>query len=399
MNINFHNKWSVFNEKMKNDGTWKTLKYLSGPMDGIVKMEGEGEVIILSSNNYLGLANNPDVISASRNALEKYGAGTSSVRFICGSFDIHRELEDSIADFLGMESSITYVSCWNANTGAIPLLAGEGDVIVSDELNHASIIDGIRLSRAERKIYSHSDMKSLEAKLQEALSEKKEDGTILIITDGVFSMEGDLAKLPEIADLADKYNAAVMVDDSHGTGVLGKTGRGTVEYYGLEGEIDIITGTLGKALGGAAGGFAASSTSVVDALIQASRPQIFSNALPASTAAGALEAINQLKNNPEILKTLKANTEFLRNGLKKTGFKPIESESAIIPIIIGETSAAIDFSRKLLDKGVFVTGFGYPVVPEGTARIRIQSSAALKKEDMEKALDAFAETGKETGIL
>lgn len=402
MNEKFHARWSVANQEMKKKGTWKTLHYLEGPMAGRTAMENSGEVIILSSNNYLGLSNHPQVIAASKAALDRYGAGTASVRFICGTFSIHRELEEELARFACTEAALSYVSCWTANTGAIPLLAGDGDIIVSDELNHASIIDGIRLSRASRKIYSHSEMASLEERLKEAAYERKQrggEGSILIITDGVFSMEGDLANLPDIVELAEKYDAAVMVDDSHGTGVTGLNGRGTVEHYGLEGRIDVITSTLGKALGGAAGGYVASSRAVIDSLIQSSRPQIFSNALPASVAAGALEAIRLLEGDPSILAQLRENARLLREGLKKLGFNPLEGESAIIPIIVGKTSFAIDMSVKMLEKGVFVTGFGFPVVPEGTARVRVQASAALTAADIEKALEAFGEVGRETGLL
>jgi glycine C-acetyltransferase len=362
-------------------------------------MEGCGEVVILSSNNYLGLANHPDVVAASKAALDRFGAGTASVRFICGTFTVHRELETALAELSSTEAALSYVSCWAANTGAIPVLAAEGDVIVSDELNHASIIDGIRLSKAERKIYRHSDMASLEEQLQQAAEIRGAEGSVLVITDGVFSMEGDLARLPDILELARRYDAAVMVDDSHGTGVTGPAGRGTVEHWGLEGEIDVITGTLGKALGGAAGGYVASSQAVVDALVQSSRPQLFSNALPASVAAGALEAIHILKGDPAILARLRENTGSLRRGLQSLGFNPLEGESAIIPIIVGKTSFAIEMSRRLLEKGIFVTGFGFPVVPEGKARIRVQASAALSGSDIARALDAFESVGRDLGLL
>jgi len=405
MNEQFHARWSAANQEMKKKGTWKTLRYLDGPMTGRTAMENHGEVVILSSNNYLGLSNHPEVVAASKTALDRYGAGTASVRFICGTFSIHRDLEEELARFARTEAALSYVSCWTANTGTIPLLAGDGDIIISDELNHASIIDGIRLSKAARKIYSHSDMASLETVLKEAAAEMDKragdapGGSILIISDGVFSMEGDLANLPGIVELAEKYDAAVMVDDSHGTGVTGTYGRGTVEYYGLEGRVDVITSTLGKALGGAAGGYVASSRAVIDALIQSSRPQIFSNALPASVAAGALEAIHLLKGAPSILARLRENTRLLRDGLKKMGFNPLEGESAIIPIIVGKTDFAIEMSGKMLKRGVFVTGFGFPVVPEGTARIRVQASAALTAADIDKALDAFREVGREVGLI
>ena len=399
MNEKFHSRWEDANLRMKEAGTWKTLRYLQAPMAARSAMENLGEVIILSSNNYLGLSNHPDVVAASHTGLDRYGAGTASVRFICGTFGIHRELEDELARLNRTEAALSYVSCWTANTGAIPLLAGEGDVIVSDELNHASIIDGIRLSKAARKIYRHSDMTSLEEKLKEAADERSGGGSILVITDGVFSMEGDLVRLPDIVELSRRYGAAVMVDDSHATGVVGPNGRGTAEHFGLEGEIDVISGTLGKALGGAAGGYIASSRAVVDALIQSSRPQIFSNALPASVASGALESIRLLQGDDSLITRLRENTRYLRDGLKKLGFKPLEGESAIIPIIVGATSFAIDMSTRLLEKGIFVTGFGYPVVPEGTARIRVQASAALSESDMDRALDAFGEVGRELGVI
>ena len=399
MNDSFHKRWDTSNRTMQEKGGWKTLRYLRSPMAARAVMDDFGEVIILSSNNYLGLADHPDVVAASRTGLDRFGAGTASVRFICGSFSIHRELEEALARLSRTEAALSYVSCWAANTGAIPLLAGEGDVIVSDELNHASIIDGIRLSKAARKIYSHSDMASLENCLEQAADLRSEGGSILLVTDGVFSMEGDLARLPDILRLAGRYDAAVMVDDSHATGVLGESGRGSAEHYGLEGDIDVLSGTLGKALGGAAGGYIASSRAVVDALIQSSRPQIFSNALPAPVAAGALEAVRLLENDGGLVTRLRQNTRYLRRKLKSLGFRPLEGESAIIPIIVGETAFAIDMSARLLERGVFVTGFGYPVVPEGTARIRVQASAALSESDIDEALEAFAAVGRELGLI
>ena len=382
-------------EEMKKQGTLKRLRYLQSPMDSRVQMEGSGNVIILSSNNYLGLANNPQVIRAGQEALERYGAGTASVRFICGTFSIHRELEQKLASFMGTEASLSYVSCWNANTGAIPVLAGDGDVIISDALNHASIIDGVRLSKARRLVYKHADMEELEQRLQSS----QDAGTRLIITDGVFSMEGDLAPLREIVELAHRYNAVTLLDDYHGTGVMGQGGRGVLEHFDLLGQVDVITGTLGKALGGAAGGFVASSTQVIELLIQSSRPQIFSNALPATIAASALKAVQVLEANPSLVKKLHDNAAYLRKGLRERGFQPLEAPSAIIPILVGQTSFAISMSEKLLAEGVFVTGFGYPVVPEGTARLRVQASAALEQEDMDRALEAFSKVGSEVGLL
>jgi glycine C-acetyltransferase len=361
-----------------------------------VHMEEAGDVIVLSSNNYLGLSDLAEVVDAGIRGLEKYGAGTASVRLICGTFDIHRNLEERIAEFLGTEAALSYVSCWNANTGLFATICDAGSAIVSDELNHASIIDGVRLaSKARRERYKHSNMGELEEKL------KAVQGCfpIVIVTDGVFSMEGDLAKLPEIVELAKKYGAIAVVDDSHGTGVMGKTGRGTIEHYGLTGKIDIITGTLGKALGGAAGGFVAGSNALVDTLIQRSRPQLFSNALPATVACSSLAAIEYVEAHPELVNALREKTNYFREGLKRIGYKPLESESAIVPIIVGETAFAISVSDHLLKNGVFVTGFGFPVVPEGTARIRVQISAALTTEEMDRALAAFEKVGKETGLL
>ncbi|HXM06085.1 MAG TPA: glycine C-acetyltransferase [Candidatus Acidoferrum sp.] len=393
----------TFEEKLQGDlnalraaGTYKHLRHITTPMAPEVHMEEAGDVIVLSSNNYLGLADLPEVVEAGKRGLDRYGAGTASVRFICGTFDIHRTLETKIASFLGTEAALSYVACWNANTGLFATICDQGSAIISDELNHASIIDGVRLaSKARRERYKHSDMQQLRDKLEAV----KGCFPIVIVTDGVFSMEGDLAKLPEIVELARAYDAIVVVDDSHGTGVMGKTGRGTIEHFGLTGQVDIITGTLGKALGGAAGGFVAGSTALVDTLIQRSRPQLFSNALPATVACSALEAIEYLDAHPELVQTLRENTAYFRAGLNRIGYKPIEGESAIVPIIVGETAFAIAMSDKLLASGVFVTGFGFPVVPEGTARIRVQISAALTKDEMDRALAAFEDVGKSVGIL
>jgi glycine C-acetyltransferase len=391
MNPGFHQRLGETVAEMKRQGTLKVLRTLDSPMSTRVAMEGRGEVLILSSNNYLGLADHPQVIAAGKQALERYGAGTASVRFICGTFTPHRELEQTLARFLGTEAALSYVSCWNANTGAIPVLAGESDAILSDELNHASLIDGVRLSRAERRVYRHADLKDLEEKL----GASRGAHTRLIVTDGVFSMEGDLAPLPGIVELARKHDAAVLVDDSHGTGVMGESGRGTVEHYGLQGQIDVITGTLGKALGGAAGGFVAGSRAVVELLTQSSRPQIFSNALPVTIAASARRAIELVEGEPERVGKLHEVARSLREGLRRIGFQPLEAPSAIIPILVGQTAFAIRMSERLLDRGVFVTGFGYPVVPEGKARLRVQACSALRPEDIEEALEAFRAVGGE----
>ncbi|MDQ6827082.1 MAG: glycine C-acetyltransferase [Candidatus Eremiobacteraeota bacterium] len=396
MNAKFQERLQSDLEKLKSAGTYKRLRHLTSRMAAEVDMEEAGHVLVLSSNNYLGLSDRAEVIEAGIEGLKKYGAGTASVRFICGTFDIHRELEDRIAQFLRTEASLTYVSCWNANTGLFPTVAEEGSTIISDELNHASIIDGCRLAtKSKRERYKHSDMADLETKLQAA----KGSSPVFIVTDGVFSMEGSLAKLPHIVELAKRYNAVTVVDDSHGTGVTGKTGRGTIEHFGLESQVDIITGTLGKALGGAAGGFVAGSAVLIDTLIQKSRPQLFSNALPPTVACSSMAAIDYLDAHPELVATLRANTAYFRDELKGLGYEPLEGSSAIIPIIVGDTAFAISLSNKLLKRGVFVTGFGFPVVPEGAARIRVQMSAALTTEEMDRALCAFKDVGRETGVL
>ena len=366
--------------------TYKRFLTLESPQGPVVQMEGRGEVVVLSSNNYLGLAAHPEVVRAGIEGLERYGAGTASVRFICGTFAPHHELERKLAELSGTEAALTYVSCWNANEAVIPTLTDDTTVILTDELNHASIIDAIRLSRpASKVIYPHSDMGAL----RDALVAAPSDARKLIVTDGVFSMEGDLAKLPEIVELAGEHDAVVVVDDSHGVGVLGETGRGTLEHYGLLGEVDVITGTLGKALGGAAGGYVASSEEVCDLLSQRSRPQLFSNALPPTVACSALRAVELMLEQPELLARLRARSSAFREMLAGAGYRPLDGEAAIIPIIVGETAQAIALSERLLDEGVFVTGFGFPVVPEGTARIRVQMSAALEPEHLERAIDAF----------
>ena len=383
-------------DALREAGTYKRFNTLESPQGAVVEMAGRGEVIVLSSNNYLGLAARPEVVEAGIDGLRRYGAGTGSVRFICGTFEPHLELERELADFVGTEAALTYVSCWNANEAAIPTLVDESTVILSDELNHASIIDAIRLSRPARKvIYGHSSMDELAAGLASCEAGQRK----LVITDGVFSMEGDLARLPDIVELARAHDAVVLVDDSHGTGVLGETGRGVAEHFGLLGEIDVITSTLGKALGGAAGGFVAASDEVCDLLAQRSRPQLFSNALPPTVACSALEAVRVLRREPELVSTLRARSETFRARLREIGYAPLDGDAAIIPIIVGETAFAIRMSQLLLDEGVFVTGFGFPVVPEGAARIRVQMSAALEDAHIERALDAFARVGRELGLI
>jgi len=386
-------------EKLKAERVYKRLNYLASPQAARVQMEGRGEVVILSSNNYLGLSNDPEVIAAGINGLKEFGAGTASVRFICGTFTIHRELEKAIADLVGTEASMSYVSAWNANEGLTATLIEQNDFVVSDALNHASIIDSIRLAKAITKcttaVYQHSDLDDLRSKLEGANSARRR----LIWTDGVFSMEGSVAKLPEILQLAEEYDAIVAVDDSHGTGVLGATGRGTAEHYGVLGEVDIITSTLGKALGGAAGGFVAASAPVCDMLTQRSRPQLFSNALPPTVASSALASIRQLEHHPELVGKLRDNTRYFRGAISEAGFKPLPGETPIVPIIVGETATAIKVSDMLLDEGVFVTGFGFPVVPQGQARVRCQLSAAHSRDDLDQAIAAFKTVGTKLGII
>ena len=385
--------------EFKKEGVYKRLNYLDSPQDPRVQMEGRGEVVILSSNNYLGLCDVPEVVQAGKDALEHWGAGTASVRFICGTFTIHRELETALAQFVGCESALTYVSCWSANEGLCPTVLSEPDLVISDQLNHASIIDSIRLAKAITKcqtaVYKHSDMKDLEDKLRAATSARRK----LIFTDGIFSMEGDIAKLPDLAALARKYDAVLAVDDSHATGVLGKAGRGTPEYYGMLGDIDIITSTLGKALGGAAGGFTAGPQALTDYLTQRSRPQLFSNALPPTVAASALAAVRYVVAHPELVRDLHANARYFREQLLALGFEPLPGETPIVPVILGETAKAIRMSELLLAEGVFVTGFGYPIVPQGHARVRCQLSAAHSRDDLDFALRAFKKVGSKLGLI
>jgi glycine C-acetyltransferase len=386
-------------EQLKRDKVYKRLNHLDSPQSARVRMEGRGEVLILSSNNYLGLCDEPSIIEAGIEALRRFGAGTASVRFICGTFTIHRELEDVLAKFVGCESSLSFVSAWNANEGLTPTIIEEGDFVASDALNHASIIDSMRLAKAITKcttaVYKHGDMDDLREKLSNAKSARRR----MIWTDGIFSMEGAIAKLPDILQIARDFDAIVAVDDSHATGVLGATGRGTAEHHGVLGEVDIITSTLGKALGGAAGGFVAGPASLPDYLTQRSRPQLFSNALPPTVAASSMAAVRFIEAHPERVTQLRKNTTYFREQIIEAGFKPIPGDTPIVPIIVGETAAAIQMSNKLLDEGVFVTGFGYPVVPHGVARVRCQISAAHTRDDLDRAVQAFKKVGATLGIV
>ena len=386
-------------DQLKADKVYKSLNYLDSPQSAWVEMEGRGKILILSSNNYLGLCDEPTVVQAGIDGLRKFGAGTGSVRFICGTFSVHRELEQALARFVGTEASMSFVSAWNANEGLTATVVEAGDSVISDELNHASIIDSIRLAKAITKcttaVYKHSDMDDLVAKLEANKGAKRR----LIWTDGVFSMEGSIARLPEILQIARDHDAVVIVDDSHATGVLGTLGRGTAEHHGVLGEVDVITSTLGKAVGGAAGGFVAGSAALCDMLTQRSRPQLFSNALPPTVAASALQAIRVIEAQPERVQRLRENSRYFREQIIEAGFKPLDGETPIVPIIIGDTSAAIQVSELMLAEGVFVTGFGFPVVPHGTARVRCQLSAAHSRDDIDFAVEAFKRVGARLRIV
>jgi glycine C-acetyltransferase len=373
-------------DAMGEAGTLKTIQTLRSPQGPEVELRGRGRAIVLSSNDYLGMAAHPEVIAAGHAALDSYGAGTASVRFICGLFEPHLALEADLAEFLGTEAALTYTSCWNANHAVLDALCDAATEVFSDALNHASIIDAIRLARpAAKSIYPHSDLDALAGALAASGARRK-----LVVTDGVFSMEGDLARLPELVDLCRAHGAVLIVDDSHGLGVLGERGGGTAEHYGVADAVDITTGTLGKALGGGAGGFVAGAGPLCQVLEQRSRPQLFSNGLAPTVAASSRRALGLLAEDPGLVGRLHDNVATFRRLLGERDLEPLPGDSAIVPLIVGETSVAIAASRLLLDEGVFVTGFGFPVVPEGTARIRAQISAAHTEAQLTRAADALA---------
>jgi len=373
--------------ELRESGQYKQANELQRPQAPRTRMDGR-DIVMLSSNNYLGLANHPDVVAAARRALDQYGLGTASVRFICGTMTCHLELERKICDFIGCEAATTYISCWDANVGVMPTLAPTPeDAIFSDALNHASIIDAIRLSKAQRFIYKHRDLAELRRMLESP--EGRRARNKLIVTDGVFSMEGDVADLPALKELANRHDAVLIVDESHATGVLGKTGRGTAEHFGVQDPNTIQTSTLGKALGGSCGGYVAATRTVCDYLIQKSRPQLFSNALPPAVCYGAMAAIDVLMREPQRLEKLRRNVAQFRAGVKELGLKTIEGITPICPVIVGETATAIQMQKALLAEGVFVSGFGYPVVPKGEARLRCQISAGHEPEDIDFALTAL----------
>lgn len=373
-------------------GTYKTEQELEGPQGARVRVEGRS-VVMLTSNNYLGLADHPRIVEAARRALDEWGFGMASVRFICGTQTLHRRLERRIAGFFGVDAAILYTSCWNANEALFAAVLGEEDAVYSDELNHASIIDGIRLCKARRHRYPHAELEALAEMLASDDARHR-----LVVTDGVFSMEGELARLPELIELCRAHDALLVVDDSHATGVLGERGRGTAEELGVHGQVDIVTGTLGKALGGAAGGFVAGPGPLVDMLRQRSRPYLFSNSLPPPIVAASLEAFDLLDEGPELIRRLRENTRFFRDRLRERGLEVPDGVHPIVPIMVGETALAIRMSQELLEEGVYVSGFGYPVVPQGEARLRAQVSAAHDRDELEEAVEAIARVGARHGV-
>jgi glycine C-acetyltransferase len=387
----FEKQLSQTLEEIKSQGLYKTERIITSPQDAHIKVAGGKEVLNMCANNYLGLADHPELIKAAKKALDDHGLGMASVRFICGTQDIHKELEAALTKFLGTEDTILYPSAFDANGGLFETLLTEKDAVISDELNHASIIDGIRLCKAQRFRYKHNDMADLEMKLKEASGGRFK----LIATDGCFSMDGTIADLKSIVDLAQKQDALTMIDDAHATGFLGPKGRGTHEYRGVMGKIDIITGTLGKALGGASGGFTSGRKQIVDLLRQRSRPYLFSNTVAPPIVAAVLRALDLLTKSTELRDKLEANTKYFREAVTKAGLTIKPGIHPIVPIMIGDAAKSQKFAARMLEKGVYVIGFFYPVVPHGTARVRVQVSAAHSRKDLEFAVKAFAETNDE----
>ena len=380
---------------IKEAGLYKEERIIVTPQGAEVKVDSGDDVIIMCANNYLGLSSHPKVIEGAKKALDSHGFGMSSVRFICGTQDIHKTLEKKIADFLGMEDTILYAAAFDANGGVFEPLFGKEDAIISDSLNHASIIDGVRLCKAARYRYANSDMEDLEKQLIAAQAQRNR----IIVTDGVFSMDGYVAKLDKICDLAEKYDALVMVDDCHATGFIGKTGRGTHEHNGVMGRVDIITGTLGKALGGAMGGFTSGKKEVIDMLRQRSRPYLFSNSLAPSIVGASIAVFDLLSESTELRDKLEANTNYFKAGLKRIGLESLDGDSAIVPVMLYDAKLSQDFANRLLEEGVYAVGFFYPVVPKDLARIRVQLSAAHTTEQLDRALAAFEKVGKELGVI
>jgi len=381
---------------IEEEGLYKKERVITSPQRANIEVLGSKQVLNMCANNYLGLADNPAIIQAARDSFEKWGYGLSSVRFICGTQEIHKELEKKISEFLEMEDTILYTSCFDANGGLFETILTEEDAVISDELNHASIIDGVRLSKAQRYRYKNNDMNDLEARLKEARAAKIRN--ILVATDGVFSMDGTIANLKGICNLADKYEAMVMVDDSHAVGFMGKHGKGTHEYNGVMGRVDVITGTLGKALGGASGGYTSARKEIVDMLRQRSRPYLFSNTVAPSIVSASIKVLDMLSANTHLRDKLEENTKYFREGISKAGLNIKPGTHPIVPIMLGDAVLAQKMAASLLEKGVYVIGFFYPVVPKGTARIRVQISAAHSKEDLDFAISKFKEAKEEFGI-
>lgn len=382
-------------KQIEQDGIFKRERVITSPQGAEVSVSGGDDVVIMCANNYLGLSSHPDVIQASKDALDSHGFGMSSVRFICGTQDIHKELEQRIADFYGMEDTILYAAAFDANGGLFEPLFTAEDAIISDELNHASIIDGVRLCKAQRYRYKHSDMNDLEEQLKKAQDQRFR----IIVTDGVFSMDGDIAKMNEICDLADKYDALVMTDECHSAGFIGKTGRGVPEYHNVMGRVDIITGTLGKALGGAMGGYTTAKKEVIEMLRQKSRPYLFSNSLAPSIVGAANKVFDILSSTTELRDRLEENTKYFKKAVKNAGFDIVEGDSPIVPIMLYDAALSQKFADRLLEEGVYAIGFFYPVVPKEKARIRTQISAAHTKEHLDKAIAAFIKVGKELNVI
>ncbi|WP_120498191.1 glycine C-acetyltransferase [Kiloniella sp. EL199] len=380
---------------LKEAGLYKAERVIESSQSSAIKVQSSGEVLNFCANNYLGLSNDPALVAAAQKALDDYGFGLSSVRFICGTQDIHKELEDRLSRFLGQEDTILYSSCFDANAGLFETILGAEDAVISDALNHASIIDGVRLCKAKRYRYANSDMEELERCLKEAQDQRFR----LIVTDGVFSMDGYIANLPAICDLADKYDALVMVDDSHSVGFMGPNGAGTPDYWGLRDRVDIITGTLGKALGGASGGYTSAKKEIVDWLRQRSRPYLFSNSLAPVITATTLAVLDLVENGQDLRAKLVENSNHFRKGMAELGFDLLPGEHPIIPVMIGDAALATKLADALLQRGIYVIGFSFPVVPKGQARIRTQMSAAHTKEQIDRAIKAFGEAGKELGII
>ncbi|WP_405400377.1 glycine C-acetyltransferase [Maribacter sp. Asnod2-G09] len=384
-------------ENIKNDGLFKEERIIVSPQDAVIKINTGQEVINFCANNYLGLSSHPDVIQAAKDAMDTHGFGMSSVRFICGTQDIHKTLEAKIAHFYGTEDTILYAAAFDANGGVFEPLLNAEDAIISDSLNHASIIDGVRLCKAKRYRYANSDMQDLETQLKKA----NEDGARfkIIVTDGVFSMDGIVAPLDKICDLADKYDALVMIDECHATGFIGEKGKGTLEEKGVMGRIDIITGTLGKALGGAMGGYTTGKKEIITLLRQRSRPYLFSNSLAPAIVGASIKVFDMLENDTSLRDKLQENTAYFKKGIKNAGFDIVDGDSAIVPVMLYDAKLSQDMANKLLERGIYVIGFFYPVVPKGKARIRVQLSAAHTKEHLDAAIKAFTEVGKELKIV